>query len=431
MNRSRGRLGLIALGLIGLLAVGGTMAWVMRPDTQTTVAPVDSAAPSSPPATTMSPLPAVSSPPATDPAPPEIQRAAVGVPAEPDPEPASPSPGVAPGFDGVGMVIVAEGGADLAETPGGQPYVRARSGLVFGAEGWDGEWIQVVTTCDQVAWAHRSEVAAVARAEPSGLPMELSEAVIVIDPGHGGPNKIGAVSPDGTMLEKDVNVDIARRTRDLFEMPHDVDWETGVLYEGSDIPRAGRAVVTRPGKGAGADFEAGLIYRARLANALGAHVLVSIHNNAGWEIRLDHPGSEAYYQSQEPLTAESRRLASILVEEFQRSFAPFGADWVGARFVGAKSRLSPRNADAQLYGILRRTEMPAVIAEGAYLSNPTEAALLATAEFRQAYAEAVYRGIVRFLTTGDRGGASTDPDVWAAGAGSGDATAACEVPPEG
>jgi N-acetylmuramoyl-L-alanine amidase len=416
---------------VGLLAAGGAIAWVMRPDAASTVAPADSAAPSVSSGTTMSPLPAISSPVTTDSPLSEIRGAAVDVPAEPDPEPPPPAPGVDPDFDGVGMVIVAEGGADLVEGPGGRAYVRARSGLVFGAEGWDGEWIQVVTTCDEVSWVHRSEVAAVAQADIAEVPMELSEAVIVIDPGHGGPNKIGAVSPDGSMLEKDVNVDIARRTRDLFEQSHDVDWESGVLYEGSAIPAAGRVVVTRPGEGTDADYEAGLIYRARLANALGAHVLVSIHNNAGWEIRLDRPGSEAYYQSQEPLTAESRRLASILVEEFQRSFATFGAEWVGARFVGAKSRLSPRNEDSQLYGILRRTEMPAVIAEGAYLSNPTEAALLATAEFRQAYAEAVYRGVVRFLTTNDRGGASEDPEVWAAGAGSGDATESCEVPAEG
>jgi N-acetylmuramoyl-L-alanine amidase len=419
----------VVLGVVGLIAAAAATAWVMRSDPATTVAAVDSELPSASTEVTTSLPPQVSTTTTTMGAP-DIPGAPVGVPAAPDPEPPPPAPGIEPGFDGVGMVIVAEGGADLVEQPGAVPYVRARSGLVFGAEGWDGEWIQVLTTCDQVAWVHRSEVNAIARADPAGAPMSMADAVIVIDPGHGGPNKIGAVSPDGSMLEKDVNVDIARRIRDLFEEPHHVEWRTGVLYEGSTVPAAERVIITMPGEGSDADFEAGLIYRARLANALGAHVLVSVHNNAGWEIQLDGPGSEAYYQSQEPLTAESRRLASILVDEFQRSFRSFGADWVGARFVGAKSRLSPRDADSQLYGILRRTDMPATIAEGAYLSNPSEAALLATAEFRQAYAEAVYRGIVRFLTTDDRGGPSTDPEVWAAGAGSGDATAECEVPAE-
>ena len=73
--------------------------------------------------------------------------------------------------------------------------------------------------------------------------------------------------------------------------------------------------------------------------------------------------------------------------------------------------------------------MPTVITEGAYLSNPSEAELLATAEFRQAYADAVYRALVRFLTTDDVGaGRDTDPVIWHGDAGSGDARSDCVIP---
>ena len=44
-----------------------------------------------------------------------------------------------------------------------------------------------------------------------------------------------------------------------------------------------------------------------------------------------------------------------------------------------------------------------MIVEGVYISEPDEEELLASGEFRQAYAEAVYRGVVRFLTTADTG----------------------------
>ena len=193
-------------------------------------------------------------------------------------------------------------------------------------------------------------------------------------------------------------------------------------YFESETYQSGRGEIER-------GIEAGLFYRSYLANAANAHAMVAIHNNAGWEVRLESPGSDVYYQSQVP---DSRRFARIMVEELQRSFAPFEADWVGALETGAKSRLSPREGNPQYYGILRRSEMPTVIAEGVYIANQSEADLLETAEFRQAYADAVYRALVRFLTTDDVGGGSdTDPVIWYGDAGSGDAiSGSCEADEE-
>jgi N-acetylmuramoyl-L-alanine amidase len=351
----------------------------------------------------------------------------LGVPPQPLPEPDPPPPGSDGAFTGTGVVTVAAGGADLATAPGAAPFVRARQGLVFPAYELDGEWIKILTTCDEEAWVRATEVAASPPAPHAiiGAGFTFADAVIVVDPGHGGPNA-GASSPDGSLVEKEVNVDIARRLRDLLGRRVTVDWDTGVIYEGDAVPAAARVIVTRVGEGEAADHEAGLVFRAALANAAAAHVFVSIHNNAGWEVELDHPGSDVFYQSQ---LGESRRLAVLMVEEFQRSLGPFDAAWVGAIEWGAKSRLSPRDGESQYYGVLRRTEMPAVIAEGAYLASAPEAALLATPEFRQAYAEAVYRALVRFLTTDESAGApSYDPVVFAGSAGSGAPAQACRVP---
>ena len=353
----------------------------------------------------------------------------VGVPPSPRPDPPPPVAHALEGFAGVGAVTIAAGGADLYAEIGGPVLVRAREGLVMAAEGSaDGGWIRLLTMCDTEAWVHASEVFA----EPAvplraiGAGFDFGDAVVVVDPGHGGPHNIGAVSPNDTMLEKNVNVDIARRLRDLLETPHTVDWEAGTIFVGNDVPAVQRAYVTRVGEGDAADYETGLIFRSRLANAVNADAMVSIHNNAGWELRLEIPGSDVYYQSQIP---ESRRLAVILSEEFQRSFGAFDADWVGASFVGAKSRLSPRDGTSQYYGVLRRSEMPTVIGEGAYLASQSEADLLATPEFRQAYAEAAYRALVRFLTTDDPGSwPSTDPVVWDVRRGSGDARPDCVIP---
>jgi N-acetylmuramoyl-L-alanine amidase len=298
---------------------------------------------------------------------------------------------------------------------------------MFSAQQQQGEWIEVFTTCDALAWVKSDDVLAQPPSEPAtiGAGFDFAKATIVIDPGHGGPWNTGAASPSG-LAEKTVNLDIARRVRDLLSEPRTVDWATGEIFSGNGIPGAGWVILTRSGEGDQGDYEAGLFYRSYLANSANAHAMVAIHNNAGWEVRLESPGSDVYYQSQVP---ESRRFAKIMVEELLRSFAPFDAEWVGAVETGAKSRLSPREGNPQYYGILRRSEMPTVIAEGVYISNPSEADLLATPEFRQAYADAVYRALVRFLTTDDVGGASdSDPLIWYGNAGSGDARPDCVIP---
>ena len=359
-------------------------------------------------------------------------RVPVGVPVEPRPEPAPPTPLIVDGFRGEGVVTVAAGGADLYDDFSSGPFVTAREGLLFAAQGMSGEWIEVFTSCDVPAWVHSSQVLAQPATESSeiGTGFDFSAATIVVDPGHGGPWNTGAVSPSG-LVEKVINLDIARRVRDLLSEPHTVDWESGEILSGDAIPAAGWVLLTRVGDGDEADYEAGLFYRSYLANAAKADAMVSIHNNAGWEVRMSTPGTDVYYQSQ---VAESRRFARIMVEELLRSFAPFDASWAGAVATGAKSRLSPRPGNLQYYGILRRSVMPTVIAEGAYISNQSEADLLATAEFRQAYAAGVYRSLVRFLTTDDVGGGrDLDPEIWQGDAGSGDARPDCVIPsqPEG
>ncbi len=355
-----------------------------------------------------------------------------GVPAEPQLTAPPPPAGLAEGFDGSGTLVVAAGGAEITSDPDEQPFAVLREGVVLPALGRssDGEWVRTFDMCDNHSWVRADQVEATPPAPPGevGDGFSLADAVIVVDAGHGGPN-LGGRSPDG-LVEKSINVDIAARVRDLLSAPRGIDWETGTIEHSGDIPAAGRVILTRVGDGAAADYEAGLNFRAAIANSANAHALVSIHNNAGWEFDIDAPGSDVYYQSQEPVAAESRRLATLLVEEFRRSFAGFDADWVGTSILGAKSRLRARD-NSQYYGILKATDVPAVIAEGAYIANPSEADLLRTPEFRQAYADAVYRALVRFLTTDAPGDAPNhDPVVWTGQAGRGGAQEDCTVPTE-
>ena len=320
-------------------------------------------------------------------------------------------------------MVVARGGADLFEDIQGDAVLRAHEGLVFPVSGRAGDFLEVLTPCNDTNWVHTSEVAFTpATVEESiGAGFDFANAVIVLDPGHGGPNH-GATGPSG-LREKHVNLDIARRTRDILQNSHTINWATGEVLAGSAIPAAGQVWVTRSEGPEGADIETGLTFRTTLANSLKAHALVSIHNNASPDGPFEGPGSEVYYQY---LDDESRRLAGLLVEEMRRGFAPFDADWVGALDAGAKFRVR-ENGD-EVYGILRRSQVPAVIAEGVYISNPSEDALLGTSAFLQAYADAIYRALVRFVTTDDAGSGFTEPLPYSATPSSGGPRSTCEVP---
>ncbi len=345
------------------------------------------------------------------------------VPAAPGPDPAPPEPALPDGSSGV--AVAAAGGAVIAEEPDGIPFVRAHEGLVFPVVGRRGRWLEVATPCETTAWVDGDHVRFVPGAfggEALGAGFAMSDAVVVLDPGHGGPNT-GAVGPRGTM-EKDLNLDIARRTRDLLEAPHAIDWETGAITEGNEIPAAGTVWVTRTEGPEGADIETGLVFRATLANVAGADALVSIHNNAAPDGPSEITGAEAYYRVQD---AESKRLSGLVVEELRRGFASFDADWASAVDAGAKYRVR-RDGATDLYGVLKDAKVPAVLVEGAYLTNPSEEALLLTPEFRQAYADSIYRALVRFLTTDDPGSGFVEPIRRTASPGSGSPQPSCTIP---
>lgn len=345
------------------------------------------------------------------------------VPAAPLPDPPAPQPDPARAEGNQGVAVAAAGGMAYAAEPAGEVIGIAHEGLVFGVEERSGQWFGLRDQCDARIWTRADQMRFVPRNE-GGTPgaMAFDRAVLVVDPGHGGANT-GATGPTG-LGEPEVNLDIARRLRDLLERSNDVNWGSGVVSAGTDIPPARQVWLTRVEGPPGADVDSGLIYRATLATMAGADAMVSVHNNADPDGPFDGPGSEAFYQIAGP---ESRRLAGLVVEEFRREFAAFDVAWVGDTDAGAKYRLRS-DGQSDYYGLLRGSGVPAVIAEGAFISSAAEEALLRTAEFRQAYAEAVYRALVRFITTADQGSGFTEPYPRSVPAGSGAPAPTCTVP---
>ncbi|MEX1280007.1 MAG: N-acetylmuramoyl-L-alanine amidase [Acidimicrobiia bacterium] len=308
-----------------------------------------------------------------------------------------------------GVLVAPPGGLDLHAAPGGAVDVRAAGGLALPVLETDGTWARVLTQCSGEPWARLADAEVIPAADPGipGAGFDLAGAVVVVDAGHGG-KFWGAVGPTG-LTEKEANLDIAVRLESLLSAPRDVDWDTGTITVGTTYPSVDRVLQTRrPDGPLDGDLETSLAYRAQLASSAGADVFVSIHNNSVPNGTRTSPGTEIFWS----LAADgSDRLASLLHEEVVRSVAPFLDEWGGKSDAGVRARVDPETGE-DFYGLLRRATVPSAIVEGTYISEAPEEALLRTAEFRQAYAEGVYRGLIRFLTTDDLGTDIREPEAW-------------------
>lgn len=261
------------------------------------------------------------------------------------------------------------------------------AGIVAPVLGIEGDRYRVRTPC--------AEEATVGGGTP------IRSATVVLDPGHGG-SESGAVGPNG-LTEKHLNLVVTERARG------------GLEAAGIDV------VQTRY-----VDHQMTLQTRAEIANALGAPAFVSIHHNGGPDNTYDRPGTEMYHQIASP---ESRRLAGLLQEELLAYFSQFeGVEWHGNVDAGAKWR--PDREGGDYYGILRRSEMPAVISEGLFLSSSlAEAELLARPDVQEGNGDAIARAIARYLTTEDPGSGFVEPIQRDLGSGAGGSGRTCLDPP--
>ena len=295
-----------------------------------------------------------------------------------------------------GAFIVGPAGAAVASEPGGPVLRRLRSGVIMAVDALEGGWAHVTSPCENSVWVKTSE----------GHIEQTAD--IVIDPGHGGPEP-GAVGPAG-LTEKELNFAVAQMTVEALSAE-------GV-----------KAVLARTG-----DYRQTLASRVGVAISLEPKAFVSIHHNAAPDEAWPKPGTETYYQIGKSVpptrSAESKRLAGLIYEEVVKALSAYSASWVADRDAGAKYRLGDSGDD--YYGILRRSAAKGIVAsliELAFISNPSEEALLRRDDVRRAEANAVARGIVRFLKTNDPGSGFTTPYPRSEPAGGGGGTDGCTDP---
>ncbi|KGK91567.1 N-acetylmuramoyl-L-alanine amidase [Desulfosporosinus sp. HMP52] len=192
-------------------------------------------------------------------------------------------------------------------------------------------------------------------------PYLLADLTIVIDPGHGGPDP-GAVGSSGT-LEKNNTLPVGLNLATLLRSAG----ARVILTRSTDITPAEGAYSER------SDLQA----RTQIANDAKADLFISLHNDA-----FSNPaasGTTTYYSSANPMSSQSKALAGSIQADLVKA--------IGLPSRGVK--------DAAFY-VIKNTEMPAVLVELGFLSNPSEEILLGSAEFQRNAAQGIYQGILSF-----------------------------------
>jgi N-acetylmuramoyl-L-alanine amidase len=215
---------------------------------------------------------------------------------------------------------------------------------------------------------------------------------IVIDPGHGG-HDTGTIGPTG-LEEKTVVLDVGLRLKKLLER------NTGC-----------QVIMTRDD-----DTFIPLEERTAIANEKGADLFISIHANASRD--MSARGIETYYlnlnSSPEVLEVAARENATsqesvhqlqdlikkiAMTEKIEESedFAKLVQREVYTRVTKVSGAQRDRGVKKAPFVVLIGANMPSVLAEISFLTNPRDERMLRRPDYREKIAGALYDGILEYL----------------------------------
>lgn len=173
--------------------------------------------------------------------------------------------------------------------------------------------------------------------------------LVVIDPGHGGPDP-GAIGIGG-LKETDIVLDIGRQVTALLQ-------QQGVS-----------ALITRNG-----EYDLDLEPRVQMAEQANATVFVSIHANSIDLSRSDVSGLETYYYQ------SGQELAQIIHQSILQA-----------------TGIPDRGVRTARFYVLRKSSMPSVLVEVGFVTGRDDAARLSNSSYRTQMASAIARGILQYL----------------------------------
>jgi len=214
---------------------------------------------------------------------------------------------------------------------------------------------------------------------------------IVVDAGHGG-HDTGTIGPNG-LMEKDLVLDVALRLGRLLETRLGAD----VIFTRDD------------------DTFIPLETRTAIANEHQADLFISIHANSSPDSSAR--GIETYYlnftSNPDALEVAARENAvseksifelqdlvkKITLKEKIEESRELATDVQQSLYAGLATRhttLRDRGVKKAPFVVLIGANMPSILAEISFVSNPTDAAKLETPEYREKIAAALYQGIAKY-----------------------------------
>lgn len=224
--------------------------------------------------------------------------------------------------------------------------------------------------------------------------------IVALDPGHGGEDP-GAVGPNGTR-EKDVVLQIAHMLRERINT---------ITIKGSPM----RAFLTRD-----ADFFVPLHVRVEKARRVQADLFMSIHADA-WMTPTAR-GASVFALSQNGASSTAARWmadkenradliggVNIKTQDAHvmramldmsttaqiKDSLKLGSALLGE--IGNVGRLHKAQVEQAGFAVLKAPDIPSVLVETAFISNPEEEAKLRSGDYQEQLADALVRGIERYF----------------------------------
>lgn len=227
-----------------------------------------------------------------------------------------------------------------------------------------------------------------------------AKLVIAIDAGHGGKDP-GAIGKNLGLQEKVVTLAVARELKSLLDADPNF-----------------KAVMTRNG-----DYFIQLPNRTEIARKAKANYLISIHADSSpssdnlkgssvWVLSNQRASDELgkWLEDREKqsellggagsvLSNANERYLNQTVLDLQFSHSQRAGYELGKSVLSKLANVSPlakKNPQHASLSVLRSPDIPSILVETGFLSNPTEEQRLATSAYRKQVARAIYQGLVAY-----------------------------------
>ena len=230
--------------------------------------------------------------------------------------------------------------------------------------------LAMLSACGLFAHPWRSATARNVSTDSVSTPL-----TVVIDAGHGGEDG-GALNADGSITEKEINLDVALKLRDLLLLGG-----IPVVMTRTDD----RMLYDPDSDFRGRKKQLDLAARREIAEQTENCLFVSIHMNSYPDPR--YHGLQVWYSPNHPASEATAKVVQELVHELMQP----------------ENNRHVKAAGSSIY-LLHRLQIPAILVECGFLSNPEEAAKLNEESYRENLAFLLFLSVLRAKETVFAGG---------------------------